>query len=110
MDFLLDADGEGKSTDNVVITFISLLEMARMKAVEIFQNEALGKVYVTAVKDLTNFDIEAANGFEEEGEQEAAESDKAIAEMISDNGEEINEESQVELTEEIPPVPTDLIQ
>lgn len=110
MDFLLEADGDKEDTDNVVITFISLLEMARMKVVEIFQNEAMGKVYVTAVKDLSTFDIESANGFEEEGEQEAAENDKDIADMISKNGEEINEASRLDMTDEVPPVPTDLIQ
>lgn len=64
---LIDQDG-GKTTDNVVITFISLLELARLKRIEIFQNESFGKVYVDVVKSLEDFDVEQANGFEEEQE------------------------------------------
>lgn len=53
--------------DNIVITFISLLEMARLKRLEIFQNEDRSTVYVKVVNTLEDFDVDAANGFEEEG-------------------------------------------
>lgn len=65
LDELIEQDG-GRTTDNVVITFISLLELARLKRVSIFQNESFGSVYVDVVKSLEDFDIEQANGFEEE--------------------------------------------
>ncbi len=62
---LLDADG-GRSVDNTVITFISLLELARLKRLTVFQNEGFGAIYVHVVKSLDDFDIESANGFDEE--------------------------------------------
>lgn len=55
-----------EDTDDVVITFISLLELARLKRVEVFQNEDRGEIYVSVVKSLQDFDVESANGFEEE--------------------------------------------
>ncbi|EQC44800.1 ScpA family protein [Bacteriovorax sp. Seq25_V] len=64
---LLDSDG-GKTIDNVVITFISLLELARLKRIEIFQNESFGNVYVDVVRSLEDFDVEQADGFDEEEE------------------------------------------
>ncbi len=64
---LLDSDG-GKTIDNVVITFISLLELARLKRIEIFQNENFGNVYVDVVRSLEDFDVEQADGFDEEDE------------------------------------------
>lgn len=69
-DYLLEADGkaeEGKDpTDNIVITFISLLELARLKRINIFQNEDRSTIYVNVVRSLEDFDVEQANGFEDE--------------------------------------------
>ena len=62
---LLEADG-GMNVDNMVITFISLLELARLKRLTIFQNEGFGPIYVNVVKSLEDFDVESANGFDEE--------------------------------------------
>lgn len=62
---LLENDG-GKDIDNTVITFISLLELARLKRLTIFQNEGFGTIYVNVIKSLEDFDIESANGFDEE--------------------------------------------
>ena len=67
-----DADGvemdpEKLHADNVVITFISLLELARLKRIEVFQNEDRSTVYVNVVRSLEDFDVEQANGFDEEG-------------------------------------------
>jgi len=50
-----------------VITFISLLELARLKKLQIFQNEDKGSIYVEVKESLDNFDPETANGFEPEG-------------------------------------------
>jgi segregation and condensation protein A len=65
---LIESD---KGIIDIVITFISLLELARLKKVEIFQNEDRGNIYVDVVSSLDSFDVETANGFEAEGEQEA---------------------------------------
>lgn len=70
-DTLLEQDGraeEGKDPiDNIVITFISLLELARLKRINIFQNEDRSTIYVDVTKSLEDFDVDQANGFEEEG-------------------------------------------
>jgi segregation and condensation protein A len=52
-----------------VITFISLLELARLKKLEIYQNEDLGNIYIDVKESLDSFDPETANGFEPEDEQ-----------------------------------------
>lgn len=69
-DTLLEQDGkaeEGKDpTDNIVITFISLLELARLKRINVFQNEDRSTIYVNVVRSLEDFDVEQANGFEDE--------------------------------------------
>ncbi len=49
-----------------VITFISLLELARLKKLEVYQNEAMGTIYVEVKEDLSSFDVETADGFEAE--------------------------------------------
>ncbi len=63
---IIDSHGE-VGTDNTVITFISILELVRLGRVEIFQNEAMGNIYVNVVKSLEDFDVNQADGFEEEG-------------------------------------------
>ena len=65
-DSLLDKNQTG--VIDKVITFISLLELARLKRLEIFQNEALGTIYVEVKEDLQSFDVDTADGFEPEGE------------------------------------------
>ncbi|MCT4643168.1 MAG: segregation/condensation protein A [Bacteriovoracaceae bacterium] len=54
------------SIEETVITFISLLELARLKKLNIFQNEVMGEVYVDVVDSLESFDVETADGFEPE--------------------------------------------
>jgi segregation and condensation protein A len=51
-----------------VITFISLLELARLKKLEIFQNEDRGNIYIEVKESLDSFDPETANGFDPEDE------------------------------------------
>jgi segregation and condensation protein A len=72
-DVLLEQDGNpGESdevkdpTDNIVITFISLLELARLHRIAVFQNEDRSTIYINVVKSLEDFDIEQANGFDDE--------------------------------------------
>ena len=68
MDKLIDWD---KGTEEVVITFISLLELARLSKLEIFQNEDDSQIYVDVVESLESFNVETADGFEPEDEQES---------------------------------------
>ncbi len=91
---LLENDG-GENLDNKVITFISLLELARLQRLEVFQNEDLGSVYVDVVRSLEDFDVTQADGFEDEDElAEKAISDE-IASTIAENGVEITEQVEV---------------
>ncbi len=65
-DKLLDVNNT--SIIDKVITFISLLELARLKKLEIYQNEDLGNIYIDVKESLETFDPETANGFEPEDE------------------------------------------
>lgn len=85
LDTLLDIDGKGKNIDNIVITFISLLELARLKRIEIFQNQDLGNIYVDVVKSLEDFNVDQADGFEEEGEAEANALDEELSNVINES-------------------------
>lgn len=69
-DRLLDENETG--IIDKVITFISLLELARLKKLQIFQNEDKGSIYIEVKESLESFDPETANGFEPEGESTAA--------------------------------------
>ncbi len=103
---LLDADG-GNSVDNVVITFISLLELARLKRLTVFQNEGFGTIYVQVVKSLEDFDIESANGFEEE-EGNSTPSEKELEEELEkqlNQAMSAEEESETQDEVSLPEVP-----
>lgn len=65
-DLLLDPNDAG--IVDKVITFISLLELARLKKLQIYQNESMGTIYVEVKEDLSNFDVSTADGFEPEDE------------------------------------------
>jgi segregation and condensation protein A len=65
-DSLLDANETG--IIDKVITFISLLELARLKKLQVFQNEDMGSIYIEVKESLDSFDPESANGFEPEDE------------------------------------------
>jgi segregation and condensation protein A len=67
-DTLLET-GENASVIDKVITFISLLELARLKKLQVYQNEAMGTIYVEVKEDLSTFDVNTADGFEPEDEQ-----------------------------------------
>lgn len=68
-DRLLDLNETG--IIDKVITFISLLELARLKKLQIFQNEDKGSIYIEVKESLDSFDPETANGFEPESEANA---------------------------------------
>jgi segregation and condensation protein A len=69
-DTLLEMNGQSDDdkdpTDNIVITFISLLELSRLQRINVFQNEDRSTIYVNVVRSLEDFDVEQANGFEDE--------------------------------------------
>lgn len=78
-DTLLDANETG--IIDKVITFISLLELARLKKLQIFQNEDMGNIYIEVLESLESFNPEQANGFDSEDEvKEAAAAAPAPAE------------------------------
>ena len=70
-DKLLDENETG--IIDKVITFISVLELARLKKLQIYQNEDLGSIYIEVKESLDSFDPETANGFDPEGEAASAE-------------------------------------
>ena len=60
---------KGKNEDtltNKIVTFISLLELARLKKVDVIQNEDKGDIYVNVNEELEDFNVELADGFEPE--------------------------------------------
>jgi segregation and condensation protein A len=65
-DKLLDENETG--IIDKVITFISLLELARLKKLQIYQNEDKGSIYIEVQESLDSFDVETADGFEAEDE------------------------------------------
>jgi segregation and condensation protein A len=69
-DKLLDENETG--IIDKVITFISLLELARLKKLQIFQNEDKGSIYIEVKESLDSFDPETANGFEPESDTVAS--------------------------------------
>ena len=56
----------------IIITFISLLELARLGKISIFQNDECSEIYMKVISDLNNFDVREADGFdaEEDGTEE----------------------------------------
>lgn len=69
-DKLLDVNETG--IIDKVITFISLLELARLKKLQIFQNEDKGSIYIEVQEDLESFNPEQATGFDPEDETKDA--------------------------------------
>ncbi len=60
--------GQEDNIIDVVITFISVLELARLKKLDIYQNEDRGSVYINVLDDLDDLDVDTANGFDDENE------------------------------------------
>jgi len=69
LDDILKNSEDDSTLDNTIISFISLLELARLKKIAIFQNEAKSAIYVDVLEDLSSFNVDDANGFGEEEEQ-----------------------------------------
>ncbi len=73
-----------KGKTEVVITFISLLELARLKRLEITQEvdekTHFGSIFVDVKEDLAQFDVDTADGFDPEDENESvSEEDLEVA-------------------------------
>ena len=67
-----------ESTEETVITFISLLELARLQKLDVFQNEQMGEVYVEVKETLDSFDVETADGFDPEEEDNGITSEEIL--------------------------------
>jgi segregation and condensation protein A len=68
-----------KGKEEVVITFISLLELARLDKLDIFQNEQDGSIYIDVKNSLDSFDVETADGFEPEDEDDSVTAEDLVA-------------------------------
>lgn len=62
-----------KGLDDIVITFISLLELSRLKTVILAQPEGKGEIVINVIKNLNDFNVELANGFDSEEEEHGSE-------------------------------------
>jgi hypothetical protein len=56
--------------------------LAKWQKVKIFQNEKLSKIYVSVIDDLSSFDVNQANGFEDEQESRQEEENKFVEQAI----------------------------
>ena len=57
-------EGQKLKRSKDLLTFISLLELARLKKLAIHQNEELGDIFVEVRESLSDFNIDMADGFE----------------------------------------------
>ena len=62
-DLLELTKGKDTETGNKVITFLSLLELARLGWVGLFQNEARKTIYIRVLRPLEHFDIDQTSDF-----------------------------------------------
>lgn len=69
---------------DVVITFISLLELARLKKLSLMQAEQNTEIYVDVIGNLNNFDVESATGFDSEEEVKKDETDAVMPPVAED--------------------------
>ncbi len=84
----LENQGKAKDVTNTIITFISLLELARLKKIRIFQTDESSSIYVDVVQSFEDFDVDLADGFVDENEEKIENDDlppQAINENIVDN-------------------------
>lgn len=76
-----------KDTENrlqdIVMTFISLLELARLRKIEVFQAEDSTEIYVDVIKTMKNFDVNQADGFDEEDRQYENQETLTVAEVTA---------------------------
>ncbi len=68
-----DLISQAKGTEEVVITFISLLELARLSKLQITQENSQGQITVNVVKSIDDLDVESATGFDSEEPESVSE-------------------------------------
>ncbi len=82
-----------KEKIDLIITFISILELARLGRISAFQNEKTSEIYLRVLSALDNFDVTDADGFDEQDNQKAnCEEEKS---NFSHLGDEANNENNL---------------
>jgi segregation and condensation protein A len=76
-DTVLRQDGE-MCVENIIVTFISFLELARLGLVQVFQNEEDSKLYIHVQESLETFNLDNANGFANPQQEEQKELAKTL--------------------------------
>ena len=75
------------------------MELARLKRINVFQNEDRSTIYINVVRSLEDFDVDQANGFEDENVVAAAAADMIVS---GNSAEKLVIEDLGEYTEETP--------
>jgi len=70
-DKIIEMAKEGKTIPNIIVTFISILELARHHRVSLFQNEPGSSIFIDVLKGMAEFDVQLAAGDYEEEIDEA---------------------------------------
>ena len=99
LETIIAHDGDS-SLENIVITFISLLELARLRKISIFQNENYSTVYVDVLESLENFQVEMATGFDDEQVTANDDTDELV-DLDDDEEEPLIEEIMDEIEDEL---------
>ena len=66
-----DSTNMGSQKGRTIVTFISLLELARLNKIEMFQNERYGNIFIKVLESLAHFNVDLADGFGSEENQMA---------------------------------------
>ena len=61
---LLKMDG-GKNRGNMIVTFMSLLELTRLRYIDIVQPKRLGNIFINVFKSLNELDFNKVTGFDQ---------------------------------------------
>lgn len=66
----------------LIVTFIALLEIARLKKLKLYQNETFGTIYLTLTESLDEFDPKMASGFQYNNRKAIEDMNQDINKMI----------------------------
>ena len=61
-----DFQSREERQSHAIVTFISLLELARLKKVRLYQNKHYENIFIDTLESLTEFNVDLADGFEQE--------------------------------------------
>jgi len=75
---------ENTSIPEIVVSFVALLELARLGKLQVVQPEDKAPVQVAVVEDLTDFDLDLATGYDDEDAVAAEKEDKELEKEIMD--------------------------